>query len=104
MNEWVLDLMPWILGLVVATAIIILRPLGRRMAPMYAAPHGTVALVLTWALAGVGMWGAFAVGHRSLVLAIALILASPLAAGLAVLAYRDARRSAKGNARARTPR
>ena len=95
MNEWALDLMPYILGLVVATSIIILRPLGRRLAPLYAPPLGTLMLALTWMLAGLGTWGAFAVSERSIVAAIALLLASALAAGLSVLAYRDARHTAR---------
>ena len=91
MSEWTLDLMPWILGLVVATAIILLRPFARRLAPLYAPPHGTFALAVTWGLAGIGMWAALAVSTRSMVFAIALLLASPLAAGLSLLAHRDAR-------------
>ena len=96
MNEWMYDVMPWILGLVIATSIIILRPLGRRLAPLYAPPHGSFALALTWILAALGMWAAFVASNRSMVLAIALMLASPLAAGLSLLAHRDARRAANG--------
>ena len=95
MSEWTLGLVPWILGLIVATAIILLRPFARRLAPLYAPPHGAFALALTWVLAGLGMWGAFAVSARSTILAIALLLASPLSAGLSLLAHRDARRMAR---------
>lgn len=97
MGEWTLAFLPYVLGVVLAVVFVSLRPLGRRLAPLYAGSHGIVALAATWALAATGMWAAFAVSGRSIVLAIALVLGAPLAAGLALLAFRDARRAARGS-------
>lgn len=96
MNDWMMDILPYILGIAVATGIVILRPLGRRLAPLYIGRRGAVALMLTWLLGATGVWAALALVSRSLVLAIVLMLVSALAGGLSLLAYRDARRDLAG--------
>jgi hypothetical protein len=93
MNEWTLSVLPYILGIAVATAIIILRPLGRRLVPLYGGSRGALLLALTWIVGAAAVWLSFAASVHSLVLAVALVLAGPLAAGLALLAFIDARRA-----------
>jgi hypothetical protein len=81
----------------------ILHPVFRATAKLYAPPHGSVALALTWIAAiGLTLW-AFTRGASSPDLAtVAAVLAIPLAL-VATAAWRDARAAARGQGTPRMP-
>ena len=90
-------------GLLADVVSPILHPVLRASAKLYAPPHGSVALALTWIAAlGLTVW-AFTRGTSSPDLAtLAAVLAIPLAL-IATAAWRDAREAARDRGTPRMP-
>jgi hypothetical protein len=81
----------------------LLHPLFRAGAKLYAPPHGSIALALTWIAAiGLTLW-AFTRGPSMPGLATAAAILSIPFALVATAAWRDARLAARDRAKSRLP-